>query len=244
MKFSVAIAAGALSGLATAQTLTIPTRSGNIISLPQPSVITGSRDFKNQEFDRGQSCEGGPDVGVPGSVFVLENGASISNVIIGARQVEGIHCRGACTLTNVWFRDVCEAGVAALGNGNVLIQGGGAQNAVDKVIQHNGKGTVTVDGFTVVNSGKLYRACGECSNNPGVRNVVVKNVKAFGQKAELVGINSNYGDVATITNSCGTSKKVCQEYRGVVKGAGNSPKVTTTANCQGAQGKLEKLPAC
>jgi hypothetical protein len=32
----------------------------------------------------------------------------LSNVIIGARQLEGVHCEGACTLKNVWFRDVCE----------------------------------------------------------------------------------------------------------------------------------------
>ena len=34
--------------------------------------------------------------------------------------------------------------ISILGTGNALIEGGGAQNAKDKVIQHNGKGTVTV----------------------------------------------------------------------------------------------------
>ena len=62
--------------------------------------------------------------------------------------------------------------------------------------------------------------------------------------SDLVGINSNYGDVATISGSCGASKKVCQEYQGVVKGNGESPKVSTTANCRGAQGTLSKLPSC
>lgn len=46
--------------------------------------------------------------GSEGAVFILENGASISNVIIGVKQLEGVHCKGSCTLTNVWFRDVCE----------------------------------------------------------------------------------------------------------------------------------------
>jgi hypothetical protein len=41
-------------------------------------------------------------------VFILKDGASLSNVIIGKNQLEGIHCEGSCTLTNVWFRDVCE----------------------------------------------------------------------------------------------------------------------------------------
>jgi hypothetical protein len=122
--------------------------------------------------------------------------------------------------------------ISALGNGNVLIQGGGAQEAKDKVVQHNGRGTVTIKDFTVVNAGKLYRACGNCSNNGGPRNVVVQNVKAKGV-SELVGINSNFGDTANISGSCGSSvKKVCQEYKGVQKGS-ESSKVSTTANCKG-----------
>jgi pectate lyase len=134
--------------------------------------------------------------------------------------------------------------ISALGNGNVLVKGGGATGAKDKVIQHNGKGTVTVDGMTIVNAGKLYRSCGDCTGNGGPRNVVVKNVKAYGLTSDLVGINSNYGDTATITNSCGSTKKVCQEYKGVKKGEGKSEKVSSTANCKGAQGTLSKLPSC
>jgi ribose 5-phosphate isomerase len=29
-----------------------------------------------------------------------------------------------------------------------MVKGGGAQAAADKVVQHNGKGTVTIDGFS------------------------------------------------------------------------------------------------
>ncbi|EFQ25692.1 pectate lyase [Colletotrichum graminicola] len=222
-----------LATLATAQTLNIPTRSGSIVSLSAPSVISGSKDFGNKEFDRGRPCNTDDDTGSESAVFILENGATLSNVIIGVNQLEGVHCKAACTLKNVWFRDVCEDAISALGSGNVLIQGGGAQNAVDKVVQHNGRGTVTIDGFTVVTAGKLYRGCGDCTNNGGPRNVVIKNVKASNVK-ELVGINSNYGDVATISSTCGSNvPKVCQEYKGVNKGSGSSTKVTTTANCKG-----------
>lgn len=84
--------------------------------------------------------------------------------------------------------------ISALGTGNVLIQGGGAQEAKDKVVQHNGRGTVTIKNFTVVNAGKLYRSCGDCTNNGGPRNVVVDGLRANGLTSDLVGINSNYGD--------------------------------------------------
>ena len=233
-----------LAAFSTAQTLNIPTRSGSIISLAQPSTISGSVDYGNKEFDRGRNCDTDADTGSDSAVFILNDGATISNVIIGARQLEGIHCKGSCTLRNVWFRDVCEDAVSALGNGNVLWQGGGANSASDKVVQHNGRGTVTIKDTTFVGVGKVYRSCGDCTNNGGPRNVVIDNIRVNGVTSDLAGINSNYGDTASISNSCGVSKKVCQEYKGVTKGSGSSAKVSSTANCRGSQGTLAKLPTC
>lgn len=62
--------------------------------------------------------------------------------------------------------------------------------------------------------------------------------------SDLIGINSNFGDSATISGSCGTTKAVCREYKGVNKGDGSSSKLDTTDSCLGAQGKLAKLPEC
>jgi pectate lyase len=90
------------------------------------------------------------------------------------------------------------------------------------VIQHNGGGTVTIDGFTADTFGKLYRSCGNCKNSPK-RNVVIKNVKAYNGKSDLAGINSNFGDTATITATCAKNvKTICQEYQGTTPG--NEPK--------------------
>ena len=48
----------------------------------------------------------------------------------------------------------------------------------------------------------------------GARKVTINNVKATNGKY-LVGINSNYGDTATITKTCAKSvKPICQEYKG------------------------------
>lgn len=108
MKLTYAAVAAAVACLASAQTLNIPTRSGSIISLSAPSTISGSKDYANKEYDRGRDCDSDDDTGSDSAVFILENGATLSNVIIGARALEGVHCKGACTLKNVWFRDVCE----------------------------------------------------------------------------------------------------------------------------------------
>ncbi|KIL88447.1 pectate lyase [Fusarium avenaceum] len=241
MHFTQALASLAFATAALGQSLNIPKRVGAIQVLKGPRTLSGpNNDFGNQEFELNRPCNTDDDLGSDGAVFILNDGAVLSNVIIGVNQLEGVHCKGRCTLKNVWFRDVCEDAVSILGNGNVLIEGGGAQQAKDKVIQHNGRGTVTIRGFTVINAGKLYRGCGDCSNNGGPRNVIVQNVKAKGV-GNLVGINSNFGDTASISGTCGTGvKKVCQEFKGVEKGRGQSVEVGTTANCKGQQ----TLPAC
>jgi hypothetical protein len=105
---------------------------------------------------------------------------------------------------------------------------------------------VTIKDYTIVNAGKLYRSCGDCTDNSkkSPRKVIVENVRAFGLTSDLIGINSNFGDTASISGSCGTTKAVCREYKGVDKGNGSSQKLDTNASCTGTQGKLEKLPVC
>ena len=71
-------------------------------------TVTGDFDGGNVRFDRGTSCTGQAEGGDSDAVFLLEDGASLSNVVIGADQAEGVHCLGSCTLTNVWFEAVCE----------------------------------------------------------------------------------------------------------------------------------------
>lgn len=90
--------AALVASIASAQTLNIPTRVGEITSLPKPSIITGSVDLGNKEFDRGQPCDSDEDTGSENAVFILEDGASLSNVIIGADALEGVHCTGKPSL--------------------------------------------------------------------------------------------------------------------------------------------------
>ncbi|KAL2875184.1 hypothetical protein SGCOL_009616 [Colletotrichum sp. CLE4] len=212
------MSAPVLAGLVAGQTLNIPSRSGSIISLTAPSVISGSRDLGNKEYDRGRSCNTDVETSGGHPVFVLENGAAISNVIIGAGQVEGIHFKGACIVLN--------------GNGDILVEGGGVRGGAGNRISHLGRGTATVKDFTAANVNRLYRSCTNSANNGGPRNLAVTNLKANNVKL-LTGINSNFGDIATVCGSCGASiTEVCQEYKGVEKGQ-ESPKVATTTHYKG-----------
>ncbi|EDU43763.1 pectate lyase precursor [Pyrenophora tritici-repentis] len=251
MKFSLAVIA-AITGFATAgpaapapneifslakrASLPIPASKGSV-TYKKAQEVSGTFDGGMKTYGRGVSCTGQAEGGNADAVFLVKNGGTLKNAIIGKDQIEGIHCEGSCTIENVWWVDVCEDALTLKGDGNAMIKGGGAQSASDKVIQHNGQGTVTIDGFTVVDFGKLYRACGNCKKSVP-RSVVVKNVKAYNGKV-LTGINPNFGGTSTITNTCATNvKTICEEFKGtkpgsepqsVSKGPSNYCKYTASA---------------
>jgi hypothetical protein len=59
-------------------------------------------------------------------MFVLQEGAILSNAIIGPNNGEGVHCLGTCTLNNIWWVDVCEdAATFKQKSGTSYVNGGG-----------------------------------------------------------------------------------------------------------------------
>lgn len=109
---------------------------------------------------------------------------------------------------------MCEDAITLEEGGDVTISGGGAFHASDKVIQVNGIGiTVSVSDFYVEDFGKLVRSCGNCSGNGGPRTISIDNVVAV-DGGVLCGINTNYGDTCTISNSCHSDGKSCDMYEG------------------------------
>ncbi|KAG8870667.1 hypothetical protein FRC20_011462 [Serendipita sp. 405] len=210
---------------ATGITTVLPASSG-YVALPTASVISSSFDGGMKRYDRAGSsgaCQGQSETGEEDAVFILQSGATISNVIIGADQAEGIHCRGPCTLRNIWWVDVCEdaATFKQTGSGDVsYIIGGGAFKAEDKIFQHNGAGTVSISNFYANDFGKLYRSCGNCSTSYK-RSVILNNVKLVAGDSG-VGINTNFGDTARLTNVCSTGKptvaNMCCKYQGTTPG--------------------------
>ncbi|OAL50469.1 pectate lyase [Pyrenochaeta sp. DS3sAY3a] len=220
--------------------LPIPKSTGST-TLSEPMEVSGTFDGELKTFGRGVSCTGQAEGGDSDAVFLLKDGATLKNVIIGEDQIEGVHCEGSCTIENVWWAAVCEDALSLKGDGDATVIGGGATGAEDKVVQHNGAGTVTIDGFTVDTFGKLYRSCGNCKQS-AERHVVVKNVKASNGKL-LVGINSNFGDTATIDSAtCATSvKEICEEFEGTTPG--NEPKSISTG-VSAACAFTDPVPAC
>ncbi|MDG4818844.1 pectate lyase [Micromonospora sp. WMMD956] len=153
-------------------------------------------------------------------MFQLAAGATLQNVIIGGPAGDGVHCAGSCTLRNVWWEDVGEDAATFRGSGSptFLVDGGGARSASDKIFQHNGAGTLTVQNFQATNFGTFYRSCGNCSTQYK-RSVVIRNSTLTRPGNTVAGINVNYGDTArfsgiTIVNDPSRAMVICRKYNG------------------------------
>ncbi|KMT64997.1 pectate lyase [Catenovulum maritimum] len=185
----------------------------------------------------GLSCSG--DDESQGAVLSLDN-STVKNVKLSSSGgADGIHCTaGNCTIADVTWNDICEdAATNKSEGGTMTIVGGSAYNSnsgyggkPDKIFQHNSKNSTTIigGGFTATGThGKLWRSCGNCSNNGGPRNVIINDVNINATIGSIAGVNSNYGDIAIIRNlriknySSG-KPPVCEEYQGVQKGSSST----------------------
>ncbi|KAJ3950817.1 hypothetical protein N0V92_012786 [Colletotrichum tropicale] len=205
---------------------TFPTPKGSQNIAAVKTIAAGqSFDGGMQLWDRSPStCKGQTEGGNKDAVFILEEGATISNVVIGPNNGEGIHCLGSCTINNVWFQDVCEDAITfKQTSGTSFVNGGGAQNADDKVLQHNGGGTVAVKDFYCKSCSKMYRSCGNCKSQTA-RHATFENVRLDGGKV-LAAVNGNLGDGVDIKNSCVLGgAEVCEMFEG--NSSGGEPKLT------------------
>jgi hypothetical protein len=225
----------------------MPTATATV-QLTQTQVVGAGQVFdggnRRYNLSGGSQTEGQPPV------FEVRDGGTVKNVIIGPLAADGIHCLGNCTLDHVWWEDTGEDAATALGPaGTVMtVNCGAAFNGSDKTFQFNGRGELHISNFYVANSGKLVRSCGDCTGNGGPRRIFVTNVITR-DVPTIVGINTNFGDVATIRNvtlnNSGTSKtKICQVYKGVVKGQGSTKALGVefnTPNCQVSQSDVTLL---
>ncbi|MBA0194145.1 pectate lyase PelI [Pectobacterium carotovorum] len=223
---------------------------------------TAGAVIKNKSVDcggitLGLSCTGDSDKQPP--VITLEN-ASIKNLRISAKGgSDGIHCKsGDCRIENVIWEDVCEDAATNLGK-TMTIVGGVAHNTTngpggkpDKVLQQNSKNSHTIvqGNFTLTGQhGKLWRSCGDCTNNGGPRNLTIISATVNGTIDSIAGVNRNFGDVAEIRDlrikgyKAG-KPKICEEFTGVEKGKGTPTKHDEqwdTKNCKVSRSNVKAL---
>lgn len=218
------------------------------VQFTQTRVVLAGEVFDGQNkrynLNGGGQAEGQP------ALFDVQEGGVVKNVIIGSLAADGIHCLGNCTIDHVWWEDIGEDAATAMGPAGTImnVTCGAAFNGSDKTFQFNGRGELHISKFSVQSAGKLARTCGDCTGNGGPRKLVITDVITR-DVSTIVGINTNFGDVATIRNltinNSGSSKtKICQVYKGVVKGSGSSSALGVefnTPNCDVSQSDVTLL---
>ncbi len=211
-------------------TVTWPTVSKTVtlsapITVKAGQTYDGFKEYSNKwvRFERGKSGLGdctSVEGGKADACFLLYKGATLKNVVLGAKSIEHVHCEeDGCTVENVYWEDVCEDALT-FENGSstsakFYVKGGAAQNGSDKIIQFNSAGTVYVSNFYCANSGKLIRACGNCKKGyQGKRTINLTNVEVY-KVSTLAGYNSNYGDTVTLKNvKVSGGGHVCRAFQG------------------------------
>ncbi|KAJ3340999.1 hypothetical protein HDU93_005863 [Gonapodya sp. JEL0774] len=209
---------------------TFPKATGSR-SCTSPITVSGTFDGGMYRYDRGAGYRGANNCldiepGSADTIFLLNDGATLQNVIIGREVKDSVYCLGSCTLSNVWFEETCEDSLSFKNPTSctscVMSWNGGAVNGFnDKAVQHNGAGTAKLSNIDVYynykGKAKFYRSCGGCGY-PN-RNVEVTSVRAHGVPGEaFVGINTDKAsDTAklskiSIPSSFGTSWPICKKF--------------------------------
>jgi hypothetical protein len=147
------------------------------------------------------TCDESTELTGDSAVFIVESGATLQNVIISG-GISSVYCASNnCSIINTWTDSICQAAVVVVeGVGTTVISGGGARNATSRVVLGQSSGTVTISGgFYTENSAMIFESCGTCG--PVKREVILDGVTAVNPTAELVRVNENYHDLATIANA-------------------------------------------
>ena len=185
--------------------------------------VTGVLDGAGQRFVGGGDLGDGGQADGQDPLFDLAAGATLKNVILGSPAADGVHCAGSCTLSNVTWEDVGEDAATFRGaDATVVIDGGSATSADDKVFQDNrgAGGSVTIRNFAVADFGKLYRSCGNCSTQ-AARTATLQNITATAPGDTLAGVNVNLGDKVTLggVTLVGGDISLCDLFEGNDTGA-------------------------
>jgi pectate lyase len=220
------VAAVALAGVGAAMA-TATFASAEVPPATGERVVTASIevddvfDGENQRFVGGGALGDGGQAEGQDALFELADGATLQNVILGDPAADGVHCAGSCTLRNVFWENVGEDAATFRGeNATVLIEGGSAAGAADKVFQDNrgAGGSVTIRDFEVSDFGKLYRSCGNCSTQ-AARTVTMQDITVTAPGDTLAGVNANLGDKlvvdgVTIIGDAAEEISLCDLFEG------------------------------
>lgn len=101
-------------------------------------------------------------------VFIVENGATLKNVILGSNAADGIHFYGSGTIDNIRWTNVGEDAMTVKESGTINIKNISAFAGSDKFFQVNAASTITISNCVVDSMGKFLRQNGGTTFKIGV----------------------------------------------------------------------------
>ncbi|KAH9814502.1 pectate lyase-domain-containing protein [Melampsora americana] len=201
-----------------------------VITVDTPVEVAAGKTFdcklaKYQRADK--SCNLDRERGGDQAVFVLQEGATLKNCILGYSQ-ESVYCRGTCQVENCHWLQICDEAIAFyMPSGQATVTGCSFSNAGNKALQFNGGGTVNVNNSCFNNVDIAYRSCGKkCST--AKRAVVFTNNIIDGVNT-FAGYNHQHGDTAHISGSSGKAIKYMCEAKDSGTPKGQTPPGCTLA---------------
>jgi pectate lyase C len=117
-------------------------------------------DGSGKRFLAGSALGDGSQAEGQQPIFKLEDGAKVTNIVIGAPAADGIHTYGDAILENIVWQDIGEDALTIKESGVVELRGGSAINGDDKVFQVNAASTFRISDFKASNAGKFIRQNG------------------------------------------------------------------------------------
>ncbi|MEC5399904.1 pectate lyase [Uliginosibacterium sp. H1] len=200
-----------------------PVATANV-NLTSPIIVAAGQTFDGGNRRYTYLGDGSQGETMP-PVFVLEDGATLKNVIVGASTPEGMVCKGNCNIEHTWWENHAAWAVRADGAaGTVVNLSCGAVARVENAVRNDGRSQVNISRFFVGPATRLYSSCGACTDNGGPRRLNLTDVITRGV-GTIAAVNANYGDVATIRrltlrNTTGSPTTVCRTFNGVERGQG------------------------
>jgi hypothetical protein len=137
------------------------TSIGSTTTLNETRII-GSEGFdgKCQRFIAGSALGDGTQEEGQKPMFRVNNGGTLSNIVLGGPAADGIHTYGSVTLRNITWQDIGEDALTIKESGTVVLDGGSATNGEDKMFQVNAASTFRISNFKGSNAGKFIRQNG------------------------------------------------------------------------------------
>lgn len=167
-----------------------PKASSNPNVVNEPIVVKKGEVFdgKGQTFTAGNKLGDGGQSENQRPLFILEDGASLKNVVIGDNGADGVHVHGDAKVDNVHWTNVGEDALTVKPNkegkkANVEITNSSAQGANDKIFQLNADANITIDNFKAKDFGSFLRTNG---GQQGDWNINLKNITAEDGKYKFV----------------------------------------------------------